>query len=220
MNYKKLTEQLKVYEEKRADLINQFKELIDEIGSFIEREYNIRPNANKFADWFINNHTSIFKKKRRVPFRLTREYIFEFCSEYQKELAETALSQKIPTHIYSTSENTYRDKVEKVFEEYIPKMEAKVETYTLLKLITDASHILFYEELPDKIDKLVINEFDAKRESIRYLFYQVYLLNKTKKIKRLIVDYLLKKFDALSNNETETLLKKLSNKPQHFDKVK
>lgn len=218
MNKDKIQQDIELFEKQKTDLIKQFDEYMSEFGSFIDKKYNLKPNAEKFANWFLDNHQQILRKKRRVPFRLTREYVFQFCSEYKLELDEFEVSQRIDTYV--SEDNIYKSKVDKIFEEYIPKMKVNVEPYVFLKLISDISNVLFYEELPKNIDKLSIKEFDAKQESIRYLFYQTYLLNKTKKIKRLVVDYLLKKFDAFSNNEPETLLKKLSTKPQYFDKVK
>jgi len=124
----------------------------------------------------------------------------------------------LPTYV--SEDNLYRDKVDEIFEEYVPQMKSNISSILLLELIAEISNILYYEELPKEIDKVHERNFDAKRESIRYLYYELWKLNKNKGIKSLIVEYLLKKFDSLSDNDHGSLMKKLATKPQHFDKVK
>lgn len=108
----------------KEQLTTQLNEHLKEYGLWLKSNFGFMPDADNFVNWFKSTHSEVFNKRRVVPFKLTREYVVQYCKDFEKtkpdllitvsglpKTGKTALSaflqQVIPARVtYINKENT------------------------------------------------------------------------------------------------------------------
>lgn len=209
MNKDKIQQNIELFEKQKADLIKQFDEHMKRYGEYIKHQYKINPDAEMFANWFIDVHQKELRKKRRFPFTLAREYVFQFCAEYKSEFD---LLYTIEPTINLNNDNPYTEKVKKVFVKYLEHMKHKISEYTYLELIDEASKILENEEVNFKIEQIAREDFKITKGNLKYLYFCIFNLNPATNMRSTLIDYVLNKFEIFNNQISETFYTKFSEK--------
>lgn len=219
LNIEKLLEFQNKQDEKYCDIKSQIEVQLEEYGEFILAMTKIKPNVKKFTNWFFDNYFQIINKKRRGNFALDKKYVIEYCNLFKEELLENYNSEN-----FNLSNGKTNNLIE--FEHYNTIVEYLVELFkgdniieeSIILMITDeVSYILKNEKsLQYKVDLIKRGEIDTKQESIRYCFYQFYVLKKKAHIRKLLIEYLLDKFEVFSNTETSTINKHFNIKPDYY----
>ncbi|MCH4833459.1 hypothetical protein E5F92_012425 [Flavobacterium columnare] len=196
---------------------NEFELKYPVIKEFVIKEYCISPTSEMFANWYFDERYFPTKNNYRLGVKISDQDILDFCSEYAFELK--IKSNNISINISDKN----KAEISEIIIPYLTNFNYKASLEN--DLINDLSFILQEHELPLNLTKVGNNELEFKAESIRYCFYQIYLLKKNKIIKDLLVTYLHKKFSLFDNvdfNENDisqsTTHKKFSTKPLYYPK--
>jgi acid stress-induced BolA-like protein IbaG/YrbA len=196
---------------------NEFELKYPVIENFIKNEFGISPTSELFANWFFDERYFPTKNNYRLGVKITDKDILDFCSEYFIELK----SKQYNITIDITEDINF--KVSEIIKEFFSAFyhNKKFEN----DLIKDLTFILLEQELPLEIIKIKNNEIHFKAESIRFCFYNIYLLKKQKIVKDLLVTYLHEKFSLFDNLDfnkkditQSTTHKKFSTKPTYYPK--
>ncbi|WP_418514112.1 hypothetical protein [Corallibacter sp.] len=205
-------------EEKYTEIKHQIEIQLEEFGDYLKQKTNIKPNAKAFTNWFFDNYTDEVSKKRRFSFKLERKYALEYCLLLQKELADEHIVVKynfstIPNDI---DEYEHFDTIIEYLTELFEKDRYLTEE-TVVQLAKEASFILRNQEPLTEFDKVKRSEISTKQESVRYCYYKMYNdLLKKPHIRKILINYLLEKFDIFDDTEYETVYKHFGTRPDFY----
>lgn len=219
LNIEKLLEFQNKQDEKYREITSQIEIQLEEYGEFVREMTKIKPNVKNFTNWFFDNYFHIINKKRRGDFALDKKYVLEYCNLFKKELLDNYNSKNFNLSNGKTKnliENEYYNTIVEYLVELF-KGDNIIEESVILMITDEVSYILKNEEsLLTKVDLIKRGEIDTKQESIRYCFYQFYMLKKKAHIRKLLIEYLLEKFEIFSNTETSTINKHFNKKPDYY----
>lgn len=216
-------EKLLAFQEKQnkkySEIKSQIEFQLEEYGEFLLEMTKIKPNVESFTNWFFDNYYHIINKKRKGNFVLDKKYAIEYCNLLKEELLESYDAEKFNlsnSTAIETKKYEHYDTIIKYLIELFEK-DKTIEESIIIQIAEEVSYILKNEEsLQQNFEIIKRREISTKQESIRYCFYQFYEVKKTKHIRKLLIEYLLKKFEVFQETSYTTINSHFKEKPDYY----
>lgn len=184
-------------------------------GEKLRRNFDITPDPQDFYNWLLDNYSTEILKKRRVPFKLKDDYILEFCLAYCEELNHKILKQK-HNLVFSKKDNENQPHWEEILKLLNELFENNITEELFSEILCETSDILHNGQIKHFYNPIPQNKLNTKLGSLRFCFYQIYLINGTKPVRYNLIEYLHTKFECFARTESTTTDKKFSERPKLY----